>query len=143
MVQRALSVGWAPLAVVATHAILSRAIGHHREFDPWFHFLGGAAGAHALLRAFTAFPAMLRPIAKWPRGWTVLLLVTGAVLLWELGEFANDRLFGTHVQQGTLDTGSDIVLGIAGALAVVRVAGIVRRREVGASAIGDSHKRVG
>ena len=128
---RARSVAWAPLVVVGAHAILAAAMGHRRESDPWFHFLGGAAGAYSLIRTFDLFPALVRPIANWPRGWSILLLMTVVALTWELAEFASDRFFGTHIQQNLVETGLDIVLGIAGALATIRVTGIVRKRRGG------------
>jgi hypothetical protein len=56
LIWRAWLASWAPLAVLVLHAGLAAAFGHRREYDPAFHFLGGAAGAHCLLRALEVFP---------------------------------------------------------------------------------------
>ena len=98
------AVAWAPLAVLAAHAGAAAAFGHRLELDPAFHFLGGMAGAHALRRFSRRF-----------EGATVVLAMLGVALLWELKEFSSDRLLGSHIQLGWLDTGSDVILGVVGA----------------------------
>jgi hypothetical protein len=99
------SVAWAPLAVLVVHQAGVELFGHLTELDPAFHFLGGMAGAHALRRLSRRFHG--------PAAVVAMLVVA---LLWELMEFGSDQLRGTHVQRGWLDTGSDIVLGVVGAV---------------------------
>ena len=53
------------------------------------------------------------------RSATFVLLVT---LVWEFAEFRSDQ--GTHVQQGFLETGSDIILGLSGAVVLRMITSI-------------------
>jgi hypothetical protein len=101
---------WAPVAVVAVHAILAAILGHRRAFDPAFHFLGGVAGAYSLSRG------LLPPLGTAMRRQVAAVLVVCAVaLLWELGEFMWEAVTGTRIQFGTRDTLTDLGLGAAGA----------------------------
>ena len=112
-------VAWAPLGVVALHSGVAAAIGHRREYDPFLHFLGGAAGAHCLLRVLQLFRGGFGRLAQIdPRllVLAVMVVVTGA---WELAEFLSDRVLGTRVQLGPDDTAMDIVLGVAGAIVAI------------------------
>jgi hypothetical protein len=120
-VTNALRIVWAPVGVVLAHNGLAALIGHHREFDPVFHFLGGVAGAHAVLQGLVLFPrsTAFAPVAR-PR-LVAVIAVAFVAGLWELGEFASDRVLGSHIQQGWLDTGSDIALGIAGAVVIAMI----------------------
>jgi hypothetical protein len=102
---------WAPLAVVAMHAMLAAVLGHRRAFDPAFHVLGGAAGAYGLSQGLIP---PLRTALK--RQVVVVLVVCGVALLWELGEFVWDAIAGTHVQLGARDTLTDLALGASGAV---------------------------
>jgi hypothetical protein len=102
------SVVWAPFAVLAVHGAAAALFGHRTELDPAFHFFGGMAGAQALRRLSRRFDSAL-----------AVVTVLAVALLWELMEFGSDQWLGTHIQRGWLDTGSDIVLGVVGAVASV------------------------
>jgi hypothetical protein len=104
VVMNALRIGWAPVAVIATHALLAAAIGHRRQLDPLFHFFGGSAGALAVWQAVSTEPGWLPQALARHRGRTALASVTVSALLWEAGEFAADRLFDVGAQAGWGDT---------------------------------------
>ena len=95
--------------MVLAHAAVTAIFGHQRWLDPVFHFLGGAAVFYTIDRLLRLFAGVRRPKLA-------LALVVVPVLLWELVEFLSDRYLGTLVQQGALDTGSDVVLGLGGAV---------------------------
>jgi len=124
---RAWRVGWAPVAVVGLHSALAATVGHRRDLDPVFHFLGGAAGAFAVLNAIVFFPRQLSSLSAWNPRVVAIAAVVVAALLWECGEFAADRVLGTHVQAGWLDTSIDLVLGTVGAAVVIVIAAFGRR----------------
>lgn len=116
------TVAWPPLAVLAAHAVLTTVAGHQEWLDPLFHFSGGFAGAVTLWRAFDRLPLPPRWTAPPRRRVAIVLTMLAVAVGWELMEFASDQLNGTHVQEGPLDTGSDIVLGVAGAVVFVVMA---------------------
>ena len=98
---------WAPLAVLALAPMAPRAEG---VLDLWWllHILCGAAIAFC----FTPFRVLAFAIA-----------CTGAVA-WEAGEFAMDQWFGTALQEGNLDTMTDLLLSAAGAAGYLSFAAI-------------------
>ena len=114
-VRNVLHVVWAPLAVPVCHGSLFAIVGHIPALDPVFHFLGGVAGAWSLLQVFRRFPAFVPAAMRRRPLVTVIGGVVVAAIIWELLEFAADRLLGTTIQRGSLDTYSDLFLGIAGA----------------------------
>src|SRR6187401_1786972 len=116
LASRMWSAGWAPLSVVLIHSALSAAIGHRREYDPVFHFTGGAAGAFCVVQSLRVFRAELGRVARLNPVLVVLIVMVGAIGAWEVAEFTSDRFFGTHIQRGVEDTGMDILLGVAGIL---------------------------
>ena len=99
---------------------------------PWIdmpsHFVGGIAIAYffrvALARAQDAFG----PIAEAVQDFATLALALGTALLWELGELACDRFFGTRLSQGAADTASDLFFGLLGALSFLAAAGLTLSR---------------
>ncbi len=105
--------GWAPLAVL----LASFPFANTRYAESAYsvlHLLGGAALAWFFRRA-------LRILHRgWPPGLSSLvafaLACTGA-LAWEIAEFAIDFVFGTKLQEGLLDTMTDLILAAAGAAA--------------------------
>lgn len=113
---------WAPISVVALHAILAGLIGHKQALDPVFHFLGGAAGAFAVLNAIRIFPDRTASLPGIQPAWMALAAVAAAALLWECGEFVADHLFGTRIQTDWMDTTLDLALGIGGAVLGVTTA---------------------
>jgi len=128
LLKRAWSVGWAPFGVLALHSVLAVLFGHRREWDPLFHFLGGAAGAYSLLRILNALPGLARAVEALDRSAVIVVAMSTACLLWELAEFASDRFLGTRIQQGLFDTGSDVALGVVGAAVTAWVARIAVNR---------------
>jgi hypothetical protein len=122
-VERAWSVAWPPLAVLASHAIVTALAGHQEWLDPLFHFSGGIAGAVALWRGADHVPMPRRWTAPPRRVALIMLAMLAVTLGWELVEFLSDRLRGTHIQLSPLDTWSDVALGLLGAAIAVRVMG--------------------
>jgi len=133
----AFEAAWAPLLVVAVHAVAIvgwNAYGRFPALDVPMHFAGGMAIAYFFHRA-------ARNAARFgligPFGTAGHLLRVGAATLaaavaWEVAEFALDRTFGTHTQPGPVDTLGDLLLGALGG--VTCLAGVVanrRRRGVG------------
>jgi hypothetical protein len=118
-----LRVVWAPVLVLLSHSILASLIGHRRDFDPLFHFLGGAAGAHAIRRAVAVFPQRAPLVAIGHVSQFAVAAVAVVAVLWEVAEFAADLLFGFRIQLGWSDTGIDLVLGIGGAIAGAHIGG--------------------
>jgi hypothetical protein len=101
---------WAPLAVL----LVAWCLGHTRiAHDLWssMHLLGGAALAFFCLGCIDALRAA-RPLARYAVAFA--FACTGA-LGWELMEFAIDQTWGTQLQEGLLDTMSDLMLGVGGA----------------------------
>jgi hypothetical protein len=119
----------APALVVLSHSALAGLIGHRRELDPLFHFLGGVAGTHAILGAWMAFPQLRPPVAIGHPGQVAVATVSVAAVLWELAEFASDRLLSSRIQLGWSDTALDLVLGIGGAVVGVIIGGALVRNE--------------
>ena len=105
--------GWAPLAVFAASLPIAHTSFAERVY-PVLHLLGGAALAYFFRRAvrlaYTGWPTLLSSLVAFS------LACTGA-LAWEIGEFGIDFLFGTHLQEGLLDTMTDLILAASGAAA--------------------------
>ena len=121
---------WAPFAVVAVHDGIARLFNHYSILDPGFHFFGGVAGAYCLSTLLRLFPSA--PVPSWVRTRTAVVAITfGVALLWEGAEGASDVFLGTHIQEGWLDTGSDLVLGFLGAVIAARL--FFRRRRSAAA----------
>ena len=101
---------WAPAAVILLAWIVARTPAAH---DLWWllHLLGGAALAFFFLAAIDAVRAV-HPVARYVVAFA--LACTGA-LGWELGEFAIDQAFGTSLQEGLMDTMSDLMFAVCGA----------------------------
>ena len=81
------------------------------------HAIGGALVGWALVEA-------LRPrLRDWlPVALVALSLVILLTIVWELGEYAGDRLFGTSLIPSTADSAEDILLGTVGGLAGITFA---------------------
>ena len=54
-----------------------------------------------------------------------LLAVIALTLVWELGEYAGDRLLGTSLRPSTRDSAEDILIGTAGGLFGITFAGVL------------------
>jgi hypothetical protein len=127
---------WAPLAIFLLHVVLDAGLG---VYDRWphgdvpMHLAGGAAMAWFLAGVLRQWPPA--GLAAGRMTLAVRLLSVGLTAIvavaWEVGEFALDRLAGTHLQGGLADTMQDLVLGICGAAVCAALAG--GRRNAGAS----------
>ena len=118
---------WAPVAVLAAAMLLTRR--DARELYWLLHVAGGAAVAFFFLRAIeVAAPLIgaLRPLARYI---AAFLLACSAALAWELGEFAVDQFFGTRLQEGLLDTMTDLAFGVSGAALFLALASFTGRSE--------------
>ena len=111
--------GWAPAAVYLGHLAGSRGLDIYAVV-PWFdeasHFAGGMAIAWFVAEAAAIF-ALGSVTAPLRLPIHAALIVGGtslAILLWEVQEFAQDRLLGTRFQSGVADTMWDVILGFAG-----------------------------
>jgi hypothetical protein len=104
---------WAPLTVLLVSFPVAR-MPFAESVYPVLHLLGGAALAYFFRRAVRRFyhgwPPMLSSLVAFS------LACTGA-LAWEVAEFAIDFVFGTTLQEGLLDTMTDLILAAAGAAA--------------------------
>lgn len=105
--------GWAPLAVLLVSFPVA-ASPYAESAYPWLHLLGGAALAYFFRRGVRAvyigWPPVLSSLVAFA------LACTGA-LAWEIGEFAVDFVFRTTLQEGLLDTMTDLILAASGAAA--------------------------
>lgn len=110
MIARLVGAAWAPTAV----AVLAWAVGRTPEArNLWWllHLLGGAAMAFFFLRAID----VLRVVQPPARHAVAFSFACSAALAWELGEFAIDQLLGTRLQEGLVDTMSDLMFAVCGA----------------------------
>jgi hypothetical protein len=108
---------WAPLAVLLVSFPVAR-MPFAESVYPVLHLLGGAALAFFFRRAvrqlYHGWPPMLSSLVAFS------LACTGA-LAWEVAEFAIDFVFGTTLQEGLLDTMTDLILSCSGAAAWLAV----------------------
>ena len=93
---------WAPVAVL----VLAWCIGRTRVAHDLWSWL---RATHPLARYAVAFA----------------FACTGA-LGWELMEFSIDQIWGTHLQEGLLDTMTDLMLGVCGAALYLGYAALPR-----------------
>ena len=102
---------WAPLAIVCLSLVLGPVLAAQ---DLWWlvHVAGGAALGLCYLRASRIALPNVRPAASYLLAFTA---ACSTALGWEMLEFTSDQLFGTALQEGLLDTMSDLMLGVAGA----------------------------
>jgi hypothetical protein len=119
--------GWAPIAVLAAHVVLSLVFRAYKAWPPLdvpMHLVGGISGAYFLSRSFAAVPeawiaARVRPAFE---AVVVVGLVTLAAVAWEFAESLSDRWLRTRAQGGLTDTLGDLAIGILGALIYLVVA---------------------
>jgi len=114
---------WAPLAVFA----LSFGVGQLSfARDVWwaFHVMGGASLAFFFLHVIDVLRAV-HPVARYVVAFSLACTVA---LGWELAEFALDQLFRTTLQEGLLDTMSDLMFAVCGAAAYLGYAAFSESR---------------
>jgi hypothetical protein len=88
-------------------------------WDDWMHFISGVfIGVGVIL--WMAFLEMKNTkLLRWLQGYLIVGTVAFAAVLWELAEFASDRVFGTYSQGGDLnDTMLDLLYDMSGAVIV-------------------------
>jgi hypothetical protein len=111
LLKRMAAGAWAPVVVVLVSFPLSSAPFAESVY-PVLHIAGGAALAYFFRRAvrlaYTGWPPLLSSLVAFS------LACTGA-LAWEIAEFAIDFVFGTTLQEGLLDTMTDLILACSGA----------------------------
>jgi hypothetical protein len=104
---------WAPLAVMLVSFPIA-AMPFAEGVYPMLHLLGGAALGYFFRRAVrlvqAAWPPMLSSLIAFS-------LACTTALAWEIFEFAVDFLLGTTLQEGLLDTMTDLILAASGAAA--------------------------
>jgi hypothetical protein len=104
---------WAP-AVVLVASFVCAVSPYAEAAYSVLHVVGGVALAYFARRAVRlvhgGWPPVLSSVVAFA------LACTGA-LAWEIAEFAIDFLFGTNLQEGLLDTMTDLILAAGGAAA--------------------------
>jgi hypothetical protein len=105
--------GWAPLAVLGVSFPIA-AMPFAEVVYPVLHLLGGMALAYFFRRAVHLVHRAWPPLAS---SLVAFALACTGALAWEIAEFAVDFLFATSLQEGLLDTMTDLVLAAAGAAA--------------------------
>jgi hypothetical protein len=104
---------WAPLAVLAASFPLAGAPYAEAAYSA-LHVLGGVALAYFARRAVRLLHAGWPPVLS---SVVALALACTGALAWEIAEFGIDFVFGTMLQEGLLDTMTDLILAAAGAAA--------------------------
>ena len=107
--------GWAPLAVVAAHAVAAALFGHEPRLDPAMHFLGGAAIAYFLNHALATWKAAFGHPAPLVRRLVVFCMATTVAVFWEFAEYFAGAALGLYSQMSLRETMGDLVFGCAGA----------------------------
>jgi hypothetical protein len=91
-----------------------------RKTSALAHAIGGALAGWALVEAAR------HRIRGWlPVALLALSVVIVLTLVWELGEYAGDRLFDTSLIPSKRDSAEDILMGTAGGLVGITFAGVV------------------
>ena|SRR2546423_906898 len=101
---------WAPAAIVALNVIVAW-LPDPGELWSLLHFLGGAAAAFCVFQIARLAMPQLRVL----RYVLAFALACSTALAWEFAEFAIDQVAGTVLQEGLVDTMSDLLLSVCGA----------------------------
>ena|SRR5689334_22032254 len=106
---------WAPVAV----ALVAFVLGRVPAIDPWWlvHVVGGAAVAFSYLRLAALAGGRYGLAHAGVRYLVAFALACSTALAWELAEFAVDETTGSDLQEGLMDTMSDLMLSVCGAAA--------------------------
>jgi hypothetical protein len=99
-------------------------LGTYRAFpslDVPMHLLGGAAMAHFFRRSLQVPQSrvVVGALTAAAIGLFSMAATGTATVIWEFAEWSSDRLLGSHAQLGLDDTLLDMLLGMAGGLAVL------------------------
>jgi hypothetical protein len=106
---------WAPAAIALAAFVLGRIPG----VDVWWfmHLAGGAAVALCYLRLIALAGRRFGTMHAGVRYVLAFALACSTALAWELTEFALDETLGSALQEGLMDTMSDLMLSVCGAAA--------------------------
>src|SRR5580765_271563 len=106
---------WAPAAVVLAAFVLGRL----PAVDLWWlmHVVGGIAVAFCYLRLAALVGRHYGLEHAGVRYVVAFALACSTALAWELAEFAVDETTGSDLQEGLMDTMSDLMLSVCGAAA--------------------------
>ena len=106
---------WAPAAIALAAFVLARVPG----LDLWWllHLAGGAAVAFCYLRLIALAGHRFGTMHAGVRYVLAFALACSTSLAWELAEFALDETLGSDLQEGLMDTMSDLMLSVCGAAA--------------------------
>jgi hypothetical protein len=109
---------------------LVRAYRYWPNLDVPMHYVGAVVLAYVIHRGVrhAGRRGHAVPMHGWLHGLFVFALVCTTSMFWEIGEFASDRLLGTHAQLGLVDTMSDMMLDAIGAATFLLVLWFLRRR---------------
>ena len=119
--------GWA-VWLVAVAFLLSVSSGIGDRYDYVFHTAGGAAIAFFAYRTACIAPGLASRIKQTSRPMFAFVTALIVAALWEVAEFAADRLLGTRMQHGPLETLRDFAFGALGALIVCTCATLLAQR---------------
>lgn len=107
-----------------------RLYGQYGWYDQVTHFVGGAVVALVLFDLFTALHDSGRiQLGLTFRGFMVVLGAMAIGSVYELEEYGEDVIFGSHRLGDAFDTGNDMLLNTIGALLLVITIVWVRRRK--------------
>ena len=130
-VEALLRAAWAPAGLVLTYAVGVKATNAQWSL-PWIdmaaHFLGGVAITYFFSEVMSQAQRATGKVVGVVRSIAALGLTALAAIGWELMEYASDALLGTSLNNGVTDTLMDLVLGIAGGLALLIWRGASRER---------------
>ena len=116
---------WAPLTVFVFYAVAAKVFYAYLAY-PWLdmptHFAGGMAITYFYLAAIAHAQDLLGTIPRLIQRLLALGLTALTAVVWEFLEYLSDRLFGTLMNLGVVDTLMDLFLGLAGGLMMVVIA---------------------
>lgn len=122
LVQLAVRLLWAPLAVIVVHRYAGDAWGHEPYIDPAMHTLGGVAMAHALSILIARARRRIGELTPLGLETMVFGLTAFATLAWEVGEYFLSAYYDAHLQRSIAETIRDMVLGVVGAIVYLALA---------------------
>ena len=125
-----LRAGWAPVAVLIAHQVISRSA-YRQPLDFAMHFSGGMAIAYFLYHALRLFGPVLGELRLVGRYLFSFALACTIGLFWEFGELFSDVFLRTRIQRSIGETMRDLIADTTGALltlVLIAIASALRRR---------------
>jgi uncharacterized membrane protein YjdF len=107
-----------------------RFYGSYTHYDQFAHFIGGAMIALVVFDLMTALYKSGK-ISIPLKGRGVLAIATAMAMgsLYEIEEYSEDVLFGSHRLGDAFDTANDMLLNTLGAIAIIIIIVMIRRRK--------------